>query len=274
MVQATASPMADSPQQAEPGTQRGLRRLERPLLLARRSLTIRILAVNIIALALLAGSFFFLDNYRRQLLEERFNLARSEAQITAEALVGVRPDSLDALMVQIGKEQRLRLRLYDVDGSLLRDSFALGGPTFSLIDPAREPWLQHAARALDRGMDFVLGAEPVPAYAEPPTPGAAAWPELALARKEVRTQVFLRYAPDRTPVITAAAPVGTKGQMLLTSRNAPDITQSVRDARQTLGDHRRGRAHHFHPAVALSGTNHRPTAAHAGAGRGPGPAGA
>ncbi len=234
MVRATALPMADSPQQAEPGAHRGLRRLERPLLLARRSLTIRILAVNIIALALLAGSFFFLDNYRRQLLEERFNLARSEAQITAEALVGVRPESLDALMVQIGKEQRLRLRLYDVDGSLLKDSFTLGGPSYSLVDPAREPWLQHAARALDRGMDFVLGAEPVPTYTEPPTPGAAAWPELALAREEVRTQVFLRYAPDRTPVITAAAPVGTKGQMLLTTRNAPDITQSVRDARQTL----------------------------------------
>lgn len=226
--------MADPPQRAEPEANRGLRRLERPLLLARRSLTIRILAVNIIALALLAGSFFFLDNYRRQLLEERFNLARSEAQIIAEALVGVRPGNLDALMVQIGKEQRLRLRLYDDDGSLLKDSFVLGGPSFSLSDPAREPWLQHAARALDRGMDAILGAEPVPAYMEPLTPGAAAWPELALARESVRTQVFLRYAPDRTPVITAAAPVGTRGQMLLTTRNAPDITQSVRDARQTL----------------------------------------
>jgi two-component system sensor histidine kinase ChvG len=43
-----------------------------------------------------------------------------------------------------------------------------------------------------------------------------------------------RYAPDRTPVITAATPVGNNGDMLLTLRNAPDITQAVRDARTSL----------------------------------------
>jgi len=67
-------------------------------------------------------------------------------------------------------------------------------------------------------------------------PGAAAWPEIARARAGHTTQVFLRYAPDRTPVITAATPVGSAGQMLLTTRNARDITQEVRDARQTLAN--------------------------------------
>ena len=47
------------------------------------SLTTRILAVNVIALALLAGSFFYLDSYRKQLLAERFKLARAEAEIAA-----------------------------------------------------------------------------------------------------------------------------------------------------------------------------------------------
>jgi two-component system sensor histidine kinase ChvG len=214
--------------------QRRLRRFERPLFSPRTSLTIRILLFNIIALAILAGSFFYLDNYRRQLMEERFRLARSEAQITAEALLGARPDRLDALIVQIAEEQDLRLRIYEADGRLLKDSFVLAEPAFSLIDPATEPWYQDAARLLDRGMDAILGAEPVPAYHEPETPGAQAWPEIALARSEGQTQVFMRYAPDRTPMITAAAPVGTLGQMLLTTRNAPDITQDVRDARQTL----------------------------------------
>jgi len=41
-------------------------------------------------------------------------------------------------------------------------------------------------------------------------------------------------APDRTPVITAAAPVGLNGSTLLTTRNAADITQAVRDARTSL----------------------------------------
>jgi len=216
------------------GAMRGLRRFERPLFPPRTSLTIRILAVNIIALALLAGSLFFLDNYRRQLLEERFRLAKSEAQITAEALVAVRPARLQDLMVQIGKEQHLRLRLYGADGKLLQDSFALAPPSFELIDPDSEPWYQHVARLLDRGMDAILGAEPVPDYREPEASDAEAWPELTLAKAQARTHVFLRYAPDRTPVITAAAPVGARGQMLLTTRNALDITQSVRNARQTL----------------------------------------
>lgn len=226
--------MAEAPQAGQDRPAGGSRRFERPTFAARTSLTIRILAVNVIALAILGGSFFFLDNYRRQLLEERFRLATGEAQITAEALVAARRQDLDALIVQIGKEQRLRLRLYGADGTLLKDSFALGPPSFALIDPHTEPWYQHAARALDRGMDAILGADPVPPYEEPAETQASSWPELALARKEGRTQVFLRYAPDRTPVITAAAPVGTKGQMLLTTRNAIDITQSVRDARQTL----------------------------------------
>ncbi|MBS1240309.1 MAG: hypothetical protein H6R45_1015 [Proteobacteria bacterium] len=219
---------------AEPKEIPRKRRFERPIFTPRASLTIRILTVNIIALAILAGSFFYLDNYRRQLLEERFNLARSEAQITAEALLGVRPDRIDPLMVQIAKEQHLRLRLYEPDGRLAKDSFTLAAPAFTLVDPATEPWYQDAARLIDEAMDAILGADPVPDYIEPDDAGAAAWPELALARAEGRTQVFLRYAPDRTPVITAAAPVGHNGTMLLATRNARDITLSVRDARQTL----------------------------------------
>ena len=211
-----------------------LRRFERPRFPARTSLTTRILAFNIIALALLAGSFFYLDNYRRQLIAERFHLARSEAEITAEALLGVRRDQLETLMAEIGRRQKLRLRLYDSQGRLTVDSFAIATPSFRFVDPETEPWYQDAARAIDRGMDAILGAAPVPAYREPATPGATAWPEIALARKRGDTQVLLRYAPDRTPVITAATPVGTRGEMLLTTRNARDITQSVRDARQTL----------------------------------------
>ncbi|MBO9600919.1 MAG: sensor N-terminal transmembrane domain-containing protein [Novosphingobium sp.] len=210
------------------------RRFERPIFNPRASLTLRILAVNIIALAILAGSFFYLDNYRRQLLEERFALARSEAQIVAEALLGVRADRMDRLIVQIGKEQDLRLRLYRPDGSLAKDSFRLAPPPFQLVDPNTEPWYMDAARKIDEAMDFVLGADPVPSYVESDRANAANWPELALGQKEGQTQVFLRYAPDRTPVITAAAPVGHDGTMLLTTRNARDITLSVRDARQTL----------------------------------------
>ena len=83
-------------------------------------------------------------------------------------------------------------------------------------------------------MDFVLGAPLIPEYVETEASSAADWPEITDARSSSATSLRQRLAPDRTPVITAAALVGTHGEVLLTTRNATDITQKVRDARQTL----------------------------------------
>ncbi|WP_353228912.1 ATP-binding protein [Novosphingobium sp.] len=198
------------------------------------SLTTRILAVNVIALALLAGGFFYLDSYRTQLINERFRLARAEVEIAATALGNAPPAERRRLMAAIGLSQVLQLRLYAADGALEADSFRLARPSFVFVDPAKEAWYQLAARALDRGVDAIVGAPAIENYREPATPGPANWPEIARARQSGRTEVFLRYAPDRTPVITAATPVGVSGEMLLSMRNALDVTQAVRDARQTL----------------------------------------
>ncbi len=199
------------------------------------SLTVRILAVNVIALALLAGSFFYLDSYRKQLLAERFKLARAEAEIAAIALTEARPAKAREVLAEIGTAQKLRLTLYDAKGGLIADSFRLAPPPFAFADPDREASFTTAARLLDRGVDFIVGAPAIERYREPPETGAANWPEIARARKAKATEVYLRYAPDRTPVITAATPVGDRGEMLLALRNATDVTQSVRDARQSLG---------------------------------------
>jgi len=198
------------------------------------SLTTRILAVNLIAIGLLAGSFFYLDSYRKQLLQERFKLAQAEAQITADAMAVMSPDQRRRLAVRVGTVRHMRVRLYDAKGNLELDSFALAPPSFRLTDPATEPWLQTGARWLDRAVDFIVGAREVPLYTEPAMPGAQGWPEIMASRRNASSQVYFRYAPDRTPVISAAMPVGRHGETLLTVRNAPDITQAVRDARQTL----------------------------------------
>ncbi len=199
------------------------------------SLTARILAVNGIALALLAGSFFYLDSYRKQVLAERFKLARAEAEIAAIALTEAMPAKRREVLANIGTRQKLRLTLYDAKGGLIADSFRLAPPPFAFADPGKEAWYQTAARLLDRGVDVVVGAPAIERYREPPETGAANWPEIARARDAHATEVYLRYAPDRTPVITAATPVGSRGEMLLALRNARDVTQSVRDARQSLG---------------------------------------
>jgi two-component system sensor histidine kinase ChvG len=198
------------------------------------SLTARILVFNVIALGLLAASLFYIDNYRRQLLGERFQRARSETEIAAVVLNDVAPAERLALLGAIGASQHLRLRVYNRRGSLVADSFTLAPGTVVFTDPAREPLLSRIARGLDRTMDALVRAPSVPDYHEPGEDTAAAWPEITAARRAGRTEIRQRYAEDRTPVITAATPLGGHGALLLTLRHAPDITQSVRDARQTL----------------------------------------
>lgn len=200
----------------------------------RVSLTARILAVNVIALALLAGSLFYIDSYRRELLDERYRLAASQAEIVSHALTGMDASDRRALIARIGAGQALRLRLYDAAGKLVADSFDLAPPSYRLVDPTREPWLQDAARAIDHGMDFVLGSPPIPPYEDNPGANARAWPEITTALANARTEVNHEAAPDQTPIIIAATPVGTDGEALLVTRNARDITENVRMARQTL----------------------------------------
>lgn len=201
----------------------------------RLSLTSRILVVNVLPLALLGGGIFYLDGYRKQLLSERYSLARIEAQITAEALAGATRERQEALVTQIGREQRMRVRMYDAEGRLWADSFVLDEPSFQFSDVREDNFSEDFAQMLDRAVDTIVGAEPIPDYVEPEDPSADAWPELRRAREEGLSQIQLRDAPDGTPVINAAAPVGLNGATLLTTRNAVDITESVREARSTLG---------------------------------------
>ncbi|MEY4952220.1 MAG: hypothetical protein RL299_644 [Pseudomonadota bacterium] len=209
-------------------------RLTRRQWTRRTSLTVRILAVNIIALGLMAGSLFYIDSYRKGLLAERFQLAKAEAEIAGAALAAAPPRARAELAGRIGLDQKLRLRLYDAKGKLAIDSFKVTGPAFIFADPAEDPSLIKAARALDHSMNWLLGADPIPFYAEPAADSAAAWPELTRAAQSNQTIIVQRAAPDETPVISAATRVGSEGAVLLVTRNAPDITQAVRDARGTL----------------------------------------
>ena len=207
---------------------------ERLTATGRFALTARILVVNILPLALIGGGLFYLDSYRTQLINERFKLARIEAQITAEALAGATRERQEALLVQIGKEQRMRLRMFDAGGKLTADSFALADPSFQFNNINDDDWEQRFARWLDRTVDAIVSAESVTDYHEPESQHADAWPELRRARELGLSQVRLYDWRDGTPVITAAAPVGLNGATLLTVRNAVDITESVRAARTTF----------------------------------------
>ena len=218
------------------GTPRNIARSPGQLFWTRRfSLTTRILAVNLIVLGLMGASVIYLDSYRKQLIAERFKLARSEALIIADALAETPRSERNPLIARIGSEQVLRLRVYDARGRRLADSFLIADePAFTFADPAREPWTMQVARGIDSAMNRLTGSEPAPDYVEPAISTADAWPEIREARETGEAAVRLRSAPDRTPVITAAVPYGERGEVLLTTRNARDIVDKVRYARQTL----------------------------------------
>ena len=62
----------------------------------------RILAINIFALAILAGSIFYLDGFRRRLTEQGVTNAQTEVRMAADALALAEPRERQALMSRLG----------------------------------------------------------------------------------------------------------------------------------------------------------------------------
>jgi two-component system, OmpR family, sensor histidine kinase ChvG len=200
----------------------------------RVSLTTRILAVNVFALALLAGGFFYLQSYRSRLIDFRIDRAVREMSLIRDALEAAPEGTMPALLSRMGERTTSRLRLYGADGRLQLDSWRISGPNFALRDPAEEAWQRQVARFLDRVVDFVSRAPRPRTYAEPVPDRAQAWPEIRAALARHQGVAAESFAPDRTFMITAAAPIGRGGALLMTS-NARDVTRIVRAERLRLG---------------------------------------
>jgi two-component system sensor histidine kinase ChvG len=194
----------------------------------RVSLTRRILAVNIIALLLLAGGFFYLDSYRSRIVDNRVAQASREARLIAEALAAADTER-DALLVRLARDTGARIRLLGT-GGVTQDSRSLGVRNFQLQDPDREGIDQRIARFLDGVIDTVVSAARPPLYRDRSDP--AGWPDVQAALRG-RAAAAVWRAPDRTPVITAAAPL-PDGTIALTATNARDITRTVRTERLRL----------------------------------------
>src|SRR3546814_7087105 len=122
MARATASPTM-----ARRGADAAADPEESPLVLsARWSLTTRILAVNILAVALLAGGFFYLDTYRSRLVDTRIAVMVDKLAMFDAALEAARPDQRQRLIGEFTRATESRLRFYDASGRKIDDSFAHG----------------------------------------------------------------------------------------------------------------------------------------------------
>ena len=193
----------------------------------------RILAVNIFALALLAGSIFYLDGFRGRLTTGAVTNAETQARIAADALAVAEAGVEPKLLRRVGRASGTRLRVYGADGSKVLDSWAEAPPTYELRDPADDTLRKRLARGLDNAFDAIVGAPSPPDLQLSMADDISVWPEAGQALSTGAPHSTLRRAPDGTPYISAAAPVGD-GTVLLLTRNARDIRRIVRDERMTL----------------------------------------
>ena len=103
-------------------------------------LTRRILAVNVLALALLAGGFLYLGKYQASLIGQQIEALKTQGEIFAAALgEGAVLDSVDEgevllpdlarqMMRRLVEPTQTRARLFDVQGDIIADSRVLRGP--------------------------------------------------------------------------------------------------------------------------------------------------
>ena len=213
-----------APVTASPPTEPG----ERPLRF-RWSLSVRILLLNILALGLTGGSIFYLDSFRERLLSERQEQQQRLARTMATAFAAAPRKDWSAISAASQTAEQRRVLVFDAAGKPVFDSVDTG-QEFRIVDPAKEPWRRHVARFMDEAVDTLVGADDIPDYAPKQTPQATYWTGLGLFQD---TKAVTLFAPDRTPLVAAGAPVGS--WHLITLENARDATRLVRAERGTLG---------------------------------------
>lgn len=194
------------------------------------SLVWRILVVNLIALALVAGSVFYLDGFRSRLIDERRKQAEDEVGLIAAVLEHTPSAERASMLRAAGAQSAEHLRLFDAGGRVVLDSWRPGPPSFALVDPADEPWQRHVARIMDRIIDTAVGATAPPPFLD--SDDGRAWPELTATAGEIKVASRVRLAPDGTFIVSAATRAGDK--FLLSVDNARDIRRLVRAERSRL----------------------------------------
>lgn len=200
----------------------------------RLSLTTRILAVNLFAIALMAAGLFFLDSYRERLIDDRQDFAETQLALLRDSIALVDfPEQLE-LAKQFAAREKLRIRIYAPDGKKRFDSFDGRPPTYRFNNPANEGVRKQIARGMDQIFDVLVGAADLGKFSEPARDVAASWPELGLATSTTVVS-RVRLADDLTHVIIVGGRSSGEGEYLLATSNPRDIRGLVRAERFDIG---------------------------------------
>ncbi len=200
------------------------------------SIRARIMAVNLLAVVVLALALVYLDSIRTQLLDGRRAELTRQA-VTVAALLGearLSPPATDAMFRRLSFERGTRVRLYDATGTIEADNWrGPGVRRFVIQDPETAGWRRRSARAIDQILEFVTGAPTLHPYVDAGPDRRASWPTASEAARSGRTTTMLSRAADGTIIVTAAAAVPGAAAVVHVTEDAADLTQILRRERLT-----------------------------------------
>jgi two-component system sensor histidine kinase ChvG len=218
-------------------------------------LTRRILAVNVLALALLAGGFLYLGKYQASLIGQQIESLRTQGEVFAAALgEGAVLDSVDEgeillpdlarqMMRRLVEPTRTRARLFDVRGDIIADSRILRGPGDTV--QVHELQVQEREGALlrfaDRLYDWIFHILPrhtsYAVYRESATPRAEDYAEVMRALRG-ETGSAIRSEPQTGGLVfSVAIPIQRYKQVLgavMLSTGSGEIEEALRTVRLEL----------------------------------------
>ena len=218
-------------------------------------LTLRVLAINSLALILLVGGVLYLGQYEERLIQAELESVLNEASIIAGAIAeGATVGGVDELpSLDVGETRQMLRRLHEttatrarlfsvIDGALVADSRVLSGPGGAVeirpLDPTTtDIWYR---RAFDLVYDWIGRIMPSrkewPSYREAPEQNAGDYSVVTRALSGAPSRQIWTVGEDRV-LLGVAVPVQrlriVMGAVLLT-RDDTAIAESLRSLRAEI----------------------------------------
>lgn len=214
----------------------------------------RILAINVLALAILVAGLLYHGQYRESLIASELQALRVHAELLAAALgesaeedeptgtQSLRPAMAVRMVHRLVETTGGRARLFGPDGSLIADT---QNTTHQVVEKQELlppegmetdnplPFLDRALIFYERMLNLLPGLGALPPYLESATQNARDYPEV-IAALEGETGFAVRSVPGNSLVLITAVPVQrykmVLGALMLT-RSSSDINLALREVR-------------------------------------------
>ena len=214
-------------------------------------LTLRILAVNILALALLAAGFLYLGKYQAGLIDQQIESLETQGKVFAAALgEGAVLDSADegeVLLPDLARQMMRRLvaptktraRLFDLKGDMIADSRALRGAggaiqVAELPPPDKGVVRKMVHRAYSWVTDMLPRRQRYPIYHESFAPRASDYPKVEHALAGETGEMIRRDPATGGFLLSVAIPVQRYKRVLgalMLSMGSGEIEEELRTVR-------------------------------------------